>query len=56
MRSIVLKLTIAAVLAATLSGCIMYVSPDSDHHYTWHKTNAPAPDEKPADTVNKAAA
>ena len=41
-------------LATSLSGCIVYVSPDKTHihHVGVHET-APAPDEKPADTVDK---
>ncbi len=55
MRSIAIKLTIAAVLATVLSGCIMYIGPEKGHHHSWHKSE-PAPDEKPADTVEKTAA
>lgn len=58
MKSIVLKLAIIAVLASSLSGCIVYVSPDDDHdHHVrfYHHTDkdAPARDEKPAATVEK---
>lgn len=40
----------AAVLAASLSGCIVYVSPDHHMRYT-----PPASDEKPAPTDEKPA-
>ena len=57
MKSIVLKLCAIAVLASSLSGCIVYVSPDDEHHgvHIYHHTDkdAPAPNEKPAATVNK---
>jgi len=57
MKSIVLKLCVVAVLASSLSGCIVYVSPDDhDHHVRfYHHTDkdAPAPDEKPAATTDK---
>ncbi len=55
MKSIFLKLGVVAVLASSLSGCIVYVSPDDhDHPIRFHHTkDAPAPDEKPAPTVDK---
>ena len=56
MKSIVLKLAVVAVLASSLSGCIVYVSPDDDHDHhlrVYHHKDAPAPDEKPAPTVDK---
>lgn len=52
MISTLTRLAIVAALAASLSGCIMYVSPD--HHATFHHTKT-APDEKPAETVDKTA-
>ncbi len=42
-----LKLICAAVLMASLTGCIMYVSPD--HKY--HTDDKPAANEKPADVM-----
>ena len=47
------RLTVLAALAAvTLSGCIMYVGPhDGWTHRDHHHDDAPAPDEKPADTM-----
>jgi len=57
MKSIVLKLVAVAALASSLSGCIVYVSPDDHDHrvrfYHHIDKDAPAPDEKPADTVDK---
>ncbi|WP_443747411.1 hypothetical protein [Asticcacaulis solisilvae] len=54
MKSIVLKLCVAAVLASSLSGCIIYVSPDKhDHFYIHHTKDGPASDEKPAPTTEK---
>jgi hypothetical protein len=52
MTSTVTKLTcavaLAVCLAASLTGCIMYVSPD--HTYSTDKSAPPA-DEKPADVA-----
>jgi len=48
MKLILLKLTCAVVLAATLTGCIMYIAPD--HNYD-SSPPASAPDEKPAATL-----
>lgn len=54
MKSIVLKLAVAAVLASSLSGCIVYVSPDKhDHLYIHHTKDAAPSDEKPAPTTDK---
>jgi hypothetical protein len=41
-------LAAVAALLASLTGCIMYVSPD----HTYHSDNTPAADEKPAETVS----
>jgi len=48
MKHIAIKLVCAAALVASLTGCIMYVSPD--HKY--HTDNAPAADEKPAEVLS----
>ncbi|MFT4077133.1 MAG: hypothetical protein QM647_16520 [Asticcacaulis sp.] len=41
--------TVAACLTLSLTGCIMYVSPD----HTYHSDKSPPPaDERPADTVS----
>jgi len=49
MKHLIIKLACAAVLVASLTGCIMYVSPD----HTYHTDNGPPPaDEKPAETVS----
>ncbi|MEI9904937.1 MAG: hypothetical protein WDN06_13940 [Asticcacaulis sp.] len=50
MTSIAIRLAIAAALAACLSGCVIYVAPDHKG-WTHHHDSAPAPDEKPADTM-----
>lgn len=47
------KLAVAAALITSLSGCIMYVSPDDDFHHHRHHDDKPAHDEKPADEVEK---
>ena len=52
MISIVLKLCVAAVLATSLSGCIVIVAPDKDHVHIHHGKDGPS-DEKPAATVEK---
>ena len=48
MKTIALKLICAAALVASLTGCIMYVSPD--HKY--HTDDTPAADEKPAEVLS----
>ncbi len=53
MKSIVLKLCVAAVLATSLSGCIVYVSPDEGHIHIHHTKDGPSSSEKPAATVEK---
>ena len=52
-KSLAIKLICLAVAASALSGCIMYVSPDDDHHH-WHHDSDSHPDEKPADTLPSA--
>ncbi|ESQ82843.1 MULTISPECIES: hypothetical protein [unclassified Asticcacaulis] len=48
MKSIVIKLACVAALAASLTGCIMYVSPDRDYD-----SSPPASaKEKPADVMS----
>jgi len=56
------KLAALAALGAALSGCVIYVSPDKTsvhglHHssYTSHEDDKPAPDEKPAATMDTSA-
>lgn len=53
MKSIVLKLALVVVLASSLSGCIVYVSPDKDHIHIYHSKDGAPSDEKPAATVDK---
>ncbi|HTN39627.1 MAG TPA: hypothetical protein VLZ84_00660, partial [Asticcacaulis sp.] len=48
MKTIALKLICAAALITSLTGCIMYVSPD--HKY--HTDDTPAADEKPAEVLS----
>jgi len=48
MKSIVFKLACVAALAASLTGCIMYVGPHKGHD---DYASAPASDEKPAETL-----
>ncbi len=50
-------LAAAAVIAASLSGCIMYIGPhDGDWKHHHQDDSKPAPDEKAADTVPSASA
>jgi len=50
-KSTVIKIACIAVLASALSGCIIYTAPDHHHHMNH---DAPAYDEKPADTTSAA--
>jgi hypothetical protein len=47
MKNIAIKLTCAALIVTSLTGCIMYVSPD----HTYHTDKSPPADEKPAEVA-----